>query len=124
MLQNPRIDVDGRTVLVTGTVISYGVQSVDIYPTGTPPYHVRLRFEVDPSRPSNVRTEQLPSAHQTLVHLTNFDSTLGIGTSEPMHIANWMGDGLYLSVLVYIVGEGPSVTRLTSYTVLKGAVRV
>jgi len=113
-----KIVAGGLDVIVTGSVISYGWQTIDIYPVDTN-YRVSLVFESKPNQSSLITINQIPGG-QTVVTLSNFDSQSGLATSAPLHVANWMGRKMYLSLVCYYFGQGETGTRLTQFTFTSG----
>lgn len=119
MLRQPKIVVQNELdILVSGSVISYGWQIVDIYPISETPFHIRLIFEVNSLAPPAITTANAPN--ETQIKMTNFDQPNGIGTSAPLHIANWMDRKMYLSLATAFIGTGPTATRITHYTIHQG----
>jgi hypothetical protein len=116
---DPKIVIAGKDVLAAGTVISYGWQSIDLYPVGSTPYHVRLTFTVNSLAPPSISSAQAPNS-ETQVTLTNFDLPGGIGTSAPIYVANYAGRKMYLSLAVWFFGAGETATRTTVFTFYQG----
>jgi hypothetical protein len=119
MLLQPKVAVGGMEVLVSGTVVSYGFQYVDIHPIANTPYHVRIFYEPPvPGGSPSLAVTQVPN--ETQVRLTNFDYQTGIGTSAPIYIADWLGRRLYLSLVAHLLGAATSGTRVLHYTIHNG----
>ena len=114
-MQTPsKIVVGGFDVIATGSVISYGWQTIDLYPVDNT-YHCRLMFEFQLGQVASVFINQLPG-NQTQIRLINFDVSTGMAASAPLYVANWQLRKMYLSLACYMLGEGQTGTRVTHFT--------
>jgi hypothetical protein len=83
----PQIEINGQKVLSSGTVVSYGNQSIDIHPLPTPyqDYTVRVTFQQKVGEGATIGFSPA-SASLFSINLINFDSPTLSGSSAPIHI--------------------------------------
>jgi hypothetical protein len=117
MTNPPKVTIAGFEVIATGTVVSFGWQSIDVYPVDQI-YHVRISFESKANEASAAYINQ-PGPGQTIIRLINFDAP-GRATAAPLYVANWKGRKMFLSILCQMMGEGATGTRVTAYTFYSG----
>jgi hypothetical protein len=116
----PKILIDDQSVMATGTVVSYGVQSITLYPfSPNTNYRVDICFSNNELLPSNSTLEIIGPA-QIRVTFNKFDNPSGVGTSSPLHIANHLGKKILLSAANTVIGSGPTLARIFHYTFIDG----
>ena len=119
-----RAKVGGRDVLVSGTVIAYGNDTIEIYPVEGDEYKVEIVFEDEPSAtdaanpPPGSRSTGISAKHLRWT-LVGFSNPLGSGTTQAVEIGAHIGRRLYLSLTVHTIGV-PEKIRLVNFEFLLG----
>lgn len=84
-----KVAVGGFDLLVSGTTVSFGYQTVDIYPVD-PTFSVRIVYRTVPNVPATIVVDQ-SIRNQAQLIATNIDQPTGSAAGAPIHIANWNG---------------------------------
>jgi hypothetical protein len=120
MIIQPRIVVSGNDILCSGTVISYGWQTVDLYPIAAAAYHVRLLFETQNDvGPATIIQQTTNTPSEVALKLINFD-VLSVSSATPIHVGSYLNRKMYLSLFVHFTGVGAKGTRETAFTFYLG----
>jgi hypothetical protein len=118
MKQPVKVIVGGFELLVSGTTVSTGLQTVDIYPVDAI-FSIRLIYRTVPDAVPTIQTGPFQNG-QAQVIATNIDLNTGIASSTPIHVANWSNRKMYFSFSCHLMGSPTTGTRLTAYSVYLG----
>jgi hypothetical protein len=118
MKQPIKVVVGGFELLVSGTAISTGLQTVDIYPVDAI-FSVRVLYKTVPDATPSIQVDQ-SAKNQAQVVATNIDQNTGIASSAPIHVANWSGRKMYFSFSCHLMGSPTAGSRLTAYSIYLG----
>jgi hypothetical protein len=118
-MQEPvKVVVGGFELLVSGSAISIGYQTIDIYPVDVI-FSIRILYKTVSDAAASIFLDQsIPN--QAQVTATNIDNQAGVATSQPIHVANWNGRKMYFLFSCHLMGTPDTGTRLTSYSVYLG----
>jgi len=112
----PIVTIAGSKVVSAGTLVSYGYQSISIYPfSDFNSYQVEIEFENNNLLPAGSKTTIIGPLHVKIA-FNLFDNPSGAATAVPVHIANRNENKFFLSIASYFLGEGAAATRVVHYT--------
>jgi uncharacterized protein DUF6864 len=115
-----KVVVGGFELLTSGTAISIGFQTVDIYPVDAI-FSIRISYKAIPSpSDANIEIDNTSTQHQAQIIATNFNQPTGIASNAPIHIANWNGRKMYFMFSCHLMGTPDAGTRLTTYSIYLG----
>jgi hypothetical protein len=114
-----KVVVGGFELLTSGTTISFGFQTVDIYPVDQI-FSIRVSYKTIPSPagPSIVLDNSIQ--HQAQIIAINIDQNTGIASKHPIHVTNWNGRKMYFSFSCHLMDAPDTGTRLTAYSIYLG----
>ena len=118
---DPRIEVNGQSVLAHGSLVTYGNEPITIYPLPEPNtgYEIKLIFQQIEGQPASINAATITPGHFQIA-LTNFDVPGGTGTSIPLYVAQIDKRKVLLNLSVYYVGPPQTGTRTVHYTFFQG----
>lgn len=99
-------------VVASGVLISFKGEPIDIELN---PLGLRFGFSDDPKAPAPRMSAESSAPGRLTIHLTNFNSPIGIGSSEPLRIGREAERTLYLNFRIYKLGG--SLDRTLHYTI-------
>lgn len=115
-----KVVVGGFELLTSGTTISFGFQTVDIYPVDQV-FSIRVSYKTIPSpSDASIVLDATSVQNQIQIIATNIDQNTGIASSAPIHVANWNGKKMYFSFSCHLMGAPDTGTRLTTYSIYLG----
>lgn len=86
----------------SGTIISFRNESIIFYLTDD--LKITLSFINDPSNQSQKMNPRPINNKEMILELTNFNNSLGTGTTEPLKLGTLNNRVLYLNFVVYSLG--------------------
>lgn len=110
-------------VIDSGQVVSRGLETIELHPFQNGSYFVLMVFEQQTNllAPITIANQPHPNGGGYVVTLQNFGlHPGGLGSTEPIHVANDSGKRVFLNFAVQTIGaELLSCTKIVSYTLTR-----
>jgi hypothetical protein len=115
----PKVLVGGAEVYISGNVVSQENDVIEIIPApdALNPYRLIIIFEQNTENSASRIDSASTENNSVTVKLINFNKPLGISTSSPVSVGILEGKTLLLSLAVHVIGNSPSATYVTEYTI-------
>lgn len=110
------VDLSGRTVLATGSVLARGGDVITLRVPSGPV--VKIIFDFEESSPSRLLTDFKEDG--VYVTISNSDNIFGLGTAQPILIGYKDGQGTYLDLLARLIGPKAQGNRELLYVFYLG----
>lgn len=120
-MTTPVINVGGREVVASGTVVVAPGETVEIAPLPRVVPNLRVRIVFEKQDSSSYKMEGKFDGDHLTLRLFNFNNPIGIAPLQPLQIGKVDDRILLLAYIVHAVGSDNAATRLFSYTISSAA---
>jgi Domain of unknown function (DUF6864) len=101
-----KIITGGKEVIGSGTVISFGTESVQFVIDDKPKdMTIEFKFIDDPSVKGSITESKIIDESSLVMTFKNFNNSLGTGNVEPISIGTSNNRPLFLSYRIYALGS-------------------